>query len=46
LRGALKLQSDHRLLFKADWQDPAARLLGVRGLVRQIAEIASASNAA
>jgi transcription-repair coupling factor (superfamily II helicase) len=46
LRGVLKLQSDHRLLFKADWQDPAVRLRGVRDLVRQLAEIATASNAA
>jgi transcription-repair coupling factor (superfamily II helicase) len=39
-RGALKLQSDHRLVFKADWQQPEARLAGVRALVRRLAELA------
>jgi len=44
--GALKLQSDHRLLYKADWQDPAVRLAGVRALVRQLAETATAGKPA
>jgi transcription-repair coupling factor (superfamily II helicase) len=43
--GALKLRSDHRLLCKADWQQPEARLAGVRALVQQLAEIAGAGKA-
>ena len=33
-RGGVKLQPDHKLVFKADWDLPEARLKGVRALVR------------
>jgi transcription-repair coupling factor (superfamily II helicase) len=36
-KGAAKLQTDHKLVFKADWDLPEARLKGVRGLVTQLA---------
>ncbi|MDX2258131.1 MAG: transcription-repair coupling factor [Hyphomicrobiaceae bacterium] len=38
-RGMVKLQPDHRLVFKADWAEAKARLAGVRGLVATLAEI-------
>jgi transcription-repair coupling factor (superfamily II helicase) len=38
---AARLQPDHRLVYKADWAAPAARLRGVRRLVRDLAEIAA-----
>ncbi|HEY1246403.1 MAG TPA: TRCF domain-containing protein, partial [Hyphomicrobiaceae bacterium] len=40
-KGAVRLQPDHRLLYKADWATPAARLAGVRSLVRELAQIAA-----
>ena len=39
-RGGVKVQPDHKLVFKADWDLPEERLKGVRALVRQLAEIA------
>ena len=39
-KGAVKLQPDHKLVFKAGWNDAGTRLAGVRGLVRRLAEIA------
>jgi len=39
-KGGVKLQADHKLVFKADWERPEARLKGVRALVRELAEIA------
>jgi transcription-repair coupling factor (superfamily II helicase) len=39
-KGAARLQPDHRLVLRADWATPAARLAGVRRLVRELAEIA------
>jgi transcription-repair coupling factor (superfamily II helicase) len=39
-RGGVRMQSDHKLVFKADWDLPEERLAGVRGLVRQLADIA------
>jgi transcription-repair coupling factor (superfamily II helicase) len=45
-KGAVRLQPDHRLLFKADWSTPAARLAGVRSLVRELAQIAAMRRAA
>ena len=36
----LKMQQDHKLVYKADWPDADERLKGVRQLVRRIAEIA------
>jgi len=40
-RGGVRMQPDHKLVFKADWDLPEARLKGVRALVRQLAEIAT-----
>jgi transcription-repair coupling factor (superfamily II helicase) len=45
-RGGVKLQTDHKLVFKADWESAAERLEGVRGLVSQLAEIAGAARKA
>jgi transcription-repair coupling factor (superfamily II helicase) len=39
-RGNVKMQADHKLVFKADWDLPETRLKGVRALVAQLAEIA------
>ncbi len=38
---AVKLQPDHKLVFKADWEDGVERLRGTRALVRELAEIAT-----
>jgi len=40
-KGSSRLQPDHKLVLKADWPTPAARLQGVRRLVRELAEIAA-----
>jgi transcription-repair coupling factor (superfamily II helicase) len=40
-RGGVRMQPDHKLVFKADWDTPEARLKGVRTLVRQLAEVAA-----
>jgi transcription-repair coupling factor (superfamily II helicase) len=45
-KGAGRLQPDHKLVFKADWATPAARLNGVRALVRELAAIAAPRTAA
>jgi transcription-repair coupling factor (superfamily II helicase) len=45
-KGAVKLQPDHRLVFKADWDLPEKRLAGVRKLVQQLAQIATAASKA
>jgi transcription-repair coupling factor (superfamily II helicase) len=45
-KGAARLQPDHRLVYKADWATPAARLQGVRRLVRELGEIAAAAKKA
>jgi transcription-repair coupling factor (superfamily II helicase) len=37
--GKVKLQTDHKLVFKADWDLPEARLKGVRELVSKIASL-------
>ena len=39
-KGSVRLQPDHKLVFKADWDLPEGRLQGVRRLVRELAEIA------
>ena len=44
--GRVKLQTDHKLVFRADWPQPEERLRGVRALVRQLAEIAGAAKKA
>ena len=45
-RGGVRMQPDHKLVFKADWPQPADRLRGVRALVRQLADIAGAARKA
>jgi transcription-repair coupling factor (superfamily II helicase) len=40
-RGLAKLQPDHRLIFKGEWDQPQVRFKGVRGLVSALAEIAA-----
>ncbi|MBN9290448.1 MAG: transcription-repair coupling factor, partial [Hyphomicrobium denitrificans] len=40
-RGALKVQPDQRLVYRADWDLPEARLKGVRALIQKFAELAS-----
>ncbi len=42
----VKLQADHKLVFKADWPLPEDRLRGVRALVRQLADVAGAARKA
>jgi transcription-repair coupling factor (superfamily II helicase) len=37
---AVKLQPDHRLVFRADWEDGVERLKGTRSLARDLAHIA------
>jgi len=39
-QGVVRMQQDHKLVFKADWQDAEERLKGTRNLVRRIAELA------
>ena len=34
--GKVKLQTDHKLVFKAEWDLPEARLKGVRALVTKL----------
>jgi transcription-repair coupling factor (superfamily II helicase) len=45
-RSFARLQPDHKLVYKADWATPTARLTGVRWLVRELAEIAATRKAA
>lgn len=40
-RGSMKVQPDQRLVCRADWDLPEARLKGVRALVQQLAELAT-----
>jgi transcription-repair coupling factor (superfamily II helicase) len=42
----VRLQPDHKLVFKSDWPTPAERLQGVRWLVRELAEIAASGRKA
>ncbi len=39
-KGLLRLSPDQKLLFKADWEVPAQRLKGVRGLAQELARVA------
>ena len=39
-KGLLRLMPDQKLVFKADWEAPSARLKGVRGLVQELARVA------
>lgn len=45
-RARAKLQTDHKLVYKGDWENPGARIKGARHLVAALAKIASASRAA
>jgi transcription-repair coupling factor (superfamily II helicase) len=40
-RGMLKVQPDQRLVYRADWDLPEARLKGVRALIQKFAELAN-----
>jgi transcription-repair coupling factor (superfamily II helicase) len=40
-RGGVKMQADHKLVFKAEWPQPVDRLRAVRALVRQLSDIAA-----
>ena len=40
-RGLAKLQPDHKMIFKGDWDQPQVRFKGVRGLVSALAELAA-----
>jgi transcription-repair coupling factor (superfamily II helicase) len=40
-RGMVKLQPDHKLIFRADWDLPELRFKGVRRLVSELADIAA-----
>ncbi|MFZ4806467.1 MAG: transcription-repair coupling factor [Hyphomicrobiaceae bacterium] len=42
-KGAIKIQSDHKLVFRADWTASDARLEGVRAFVAELARIAAVS---
>lgn len=39
-RGLVKVQPDHKLIFKASWDEPEARVKGVRGLILELAALA------
>ena len=38
---SFKLQPDHKLVFRAEWEEADGRLIGVRTLVKQLAELAA-----
>jgi transcription-repair coupling factor (superfamily II helicase) len=40
-KGKMKLQPDHKLVYKADWDQPEQRLKGVRKLIGDLAELAA-----
>jgi transcription-repair coupling factor (superfamily II helicase) len=44
-KGYVKMQADHKLVFRSDWDQDAARLKGVRALVSKLAEIAQSKPA-
>ena len=37
---AVKLQPDHKLVFRAEWDDGVEQLRGTRALVRELADVA------
>ncbi len=45
-RGRLKVQPDQRLVYRADWDLPEARVKGVRALIQQFADLALKSRKA
>ncbi|MGD9829611.1 MAG: transcription-repair coupling factor [Hyphomicrobiaceae bacterium] len=42
-RGAMKLQPDHKVVLRADWETDARKIAGVRKLVKQLADTAQAT---
>ncbi|MFA9473733.1 MAG: transcription-repair coupling factor [Filomicrobium sp.] len=40
-RGLIKIQLDHKLVFRGDWDLPERRLKGVRGFMAELAEVAA-----
>jgi len=40
-KGGVRLQPDHKLVYKAEWATPEARLQGIRWLVRELADVAA-----
>ena len=40
-KGAARMQPDHKLVYKADWEKDASRIKGVRGVARRLADIAA-----
>jgi transcription-repair coupling factor (superfamily II helicase) len=45
-RGSVKIQPDHKVVFKGDWDLPDKRLLGVRTVAAQLAVLAGKAKAA
>lgn len=41
-RRRVKIQPDHKLLYREDWHGPEERLRGTRALIRRLADLASA----
>ena len=41
-KGLVKVQPDMKLIFRADWETPAARVKGARGLAEELARMAKA----
>ncbi len=37
----VKLQPDHKLVYRAEWEDGVERLRGARSLVRELADVAT-----
>ncbi len=44
-KGMIKVQPDMKLIFKADWTTPEARIRGARGLVAELARMAEGQQA-
>lgn len=44
--GQMRLQPDHKLVVKADWDTPERRLQGTRAVMRQLADLAEAARKA
>ena len=39
--GTMKLRPDHKLVYRRNWTDPAARVKGIKYLMRKLAELAA-----
>jgi len=44
--GRMRLQPDHKLVVKADWDTPERRLQGTRSVMRELAELADSGRKA